>query len=63
MNHLESSHLIIGTETHLIRKSPRDNTELLRFIAPGVVGGKKLESERVGSLRSVVVVDNSQGRF
>lgn len=61
LNHLESSHLIIGTETHLIRKDPRDNTELLKHIAPGIVGGKELESERCPSLRGVVVVDNSRG--
>ncbi|KAK4623583.1 Acyl-CoA ligase SID4 [Fulvia fulva] len=66
LNHLDSSHLIIGAETHLVRKDPRDNTEVLKFIAPGIVGGKgslglDLESERCGSLRGVVVVDNSRG--
>lgn len=61
LNHLESSHLIIGTETHLIRKDPRDNTEILKHIAPGI-GGKKLEAALVPSLKEIVLVDNSRGR-
>jgi long-subunit acyl-CoA synthetase (AMP-forming) len=53
--------LIIGTETHLIRKDPRSNVEILRHIAPGI-GSGKLESELVPSLQQVVLVDNSKGR-
>lgn len=61
LNHLESSHLIIGTETHLIRKDPRNNTDILKHIAPGI-GGARLESELVPSLKEIVLVDNSRGR-
>ncbi|SMQ49135.1 unnamed protein product [Zymoseptoria tritici ST99CH_3D7] len=61
LNHLETSHLIIGTETHLIRKDPRSNVEILKHIAPGIAKGK-LESELVRSLKEVVLVDNSRGR-
>ncbi|KXT09614.1 hypothetical protein AC579_7649 [Pseudocercospora musae] len=61
LNHLETSHLIIGTETHLMRKDPRNNSEILAHIAPGIEG-KKLESELCPSLREIVLVDNSQGR-
>ncbi|KAF2171793.1 hypothetical protein M409DRAFT_18026 [Zasmidium cellare ATCC 36951] len=61
LNHLESSHLIIGTETHLIRKDPRDNSEILKHIAPGI-GGRKLEADLVPSLKEIVLVDNSRGR-
>lgn len=61
LNHLGSSHLLIGTETHLIRKDPRSNLEILRHIAPGIESGK-LESELVPSLQQVVLVDNSHGR-
>ncbi|KAI5357187.1 putative AMP-dependent synthetase/ligase, AMP-binding, AMP-binding enzyme domain, ANL [Septoria linicola] len=61
LNHLETSHLIIGTETHLIRKDPRDNSQILTHIAPGI-GGKKLESELCPSLKEIVLVDNSRGR-
>jgi len=60
-SHLETSHLIIGTETNLSRKPPRSNVPLLRHIAPNV-GGGKLESELVPSLQQVVLVDNSSGR-
>ncbi|KAF2213881.1 hypothetical protein CERZMDRAFT_38719 [Cercospora zeae-maydis SCOH1-5] len=61
LNHLETSHLIIGTETHLIRKDPRNNSEILKHIAPGI-GGKKLDSELCPSLKEIVLVDNSHGR-
>ena len=60
-SHLEASHLIIGAETNLARKSPRSNVPLLEHIAPNIRGGK-LESEVVPSLQQVVLVDNSAGR-
>lgn len=61
LNHLESSHLIIGTETHLVRKDPRDNSQMLQHIAPGI-DGKNLESELCPALRNIILVDNSRGR-
>ena len=61
LNHLGSSHLIVGAETNLSRKPPRSNVPLLEHIAPGLRGGK-LESELVPSLQQVVLVDNAAGR-
>ena len=61
LNHLESSHLIIGAETNLARKDPRSNVKMLTQIVPNI-GGTKLESEVVRSLQQVVLVDNSEGR-
>lgn len=61
LNHLGSSHLIVGAETNLSRKPPRSNLPLLEHMAPGVRGGK-LESEVVPSLQQVVLVDNAAGR-
>ena len=61
LNHLEASHLIIGTETNLSRKDPRSNVPLLRLLIPDLQS-PKLESEAVPSLRQVVIVDNSEGR-
>ncbi|KAK5157127.1 hypothetical protein LTS14_004645 [Recurvomyces mirabilis] len=60
-NHLETSHLVIGTETNLSRKPPRSNVQLLEQIAPNVRSGK-LESDIVPSLQQIVLVDNSSGR-
>ena len=60
--HLEASHLIIGTETHLPRKEPRSNIQLLRQLIPDLQG-RKIESEAVPSLQEVIIVDNSQGRI
>lgn len=62
LKHLDTSHLIIGTETNLVRKDPRNNTDILKHIAPGIVGGSKLESKLLPSLREIVLVDNSGGR-
>ena len=61
LNHLESSHLIIGAETNLSRKPPKSNESLLSQIVPNIKGSK-LESEVCPSLTQVVVVDNSEGR-
>jgi acyl-CoA synthetase (AMP-forming)/AMP-acid ligase II len=62
LSHLDASHLVIGSETNLSRKPPRDNGELLRRICPGVDGTRNIESEAVPSLRQIVLVDNSAGR-
>jgi acyl-CoA synthetase (AMP-forming)/AMP-acid ligase II len=63
LSHLDASHLIIGTETNLSRKPPRNNGELLKQICPGVSGPGKIESEAVPSLRQIVLVDNSAERI
>lgn len=61
LNHLATTHLIIGAETRLARKDPRSNDLLLRHIIPNIQG-RKLESTLVPSLKHVIIVDNSSGR-
>jgi long-subunit acyl-CoA synthetase (AMP-forming) len=62
INHLESSHLIIGAETNLPRKDPRSNISLLTHLVPNLKGST-LESEIAPSLRNVILVNNAQGRI
>ncbi|KAF1832345.1 acyl-CoA synthetase/AMP-acid ligase-like protein II [Decorospora gaudefroyi] len=61
LNHLEASCLVIGAETNLPRKAPRENMTLLMHLVPNLAGSK-LESELVPSLKNVVLVNNAQGR-
>ncbi|KAF2482704.1 hypothetical protein BDY17DRAFT_299029 [Neohortaea acidophila] len=61
LNHLETSHLLIGAETNLSRKPPRSNVSMLTEIAPNIKGSK-LESEVAPSLKQIILVDNSEGR-
>ncbi|KAI4172330.1 MAG: hypothetical protein LQ343_003588 [Gyalolechia ehrenbergii] len=61
LNHLEASHLVIGAETNLPRKSPRSNVSLLQQIVPDIQG-QMVQSEAVPSLTQIVVVENSNGR-
>ncbi|KAK3712247.1 hypothetical protein LTR37_009109 [Vermiconidia calcicola] len=61
LNHLQTTHLIIGAETNLSRKPPRSNIQMLTQISPNI-HGNKLESELVPSLQQIVLVDNSSGR-
>lgn len=61
LSHLNASHLIIGTETNLPRRDPRPNVNLLNQMIPDL-GGSKVESELVPSLKHVILVDNSAGR-
>ena len=63
LSHLDTTHLVIGAETNLSRKPPRDNRDLLRKICPGVDGAEKIESEVVPSLKQIIMVDNSAGRI
>ncbi|KAK5170559.1 uncharacterized protein LTR77_005147 [Saxophila tyrrhenica] len=63
LNHLETSHLIIGAETNLSRKPPRSNVEMLTHIAPDIQGRGKLQSDLVSSLQHIVLVDNAEGRI
>ncbi|RDL41539.1 uncharacterized protein BP5553_01518 [Venustampulla echinocandica] len=62
LSHLEAAHLIIGTETNLPYKPPRENLTLLKAIIPDLTA-PKLESKAVPSLKSVILVDNSSGRI
>ncbi|KAF2202342.1 acyl-CoA synthetase/AMP-acid ligase-like protein II [Delitschia confertaspora ATCC 74209] len=62
LNHLDTSHLIIGTETNLPRKAPRSNIPLLQHLVPSLKSSQ-LETELVPSLKSLIVVNNSDGRI
>ncbi|KAH8594055.1 putative AMP-binding enzyme [Bisporella sp. PMI_857] len=62
LNHLEARHLVVGTETNLPYKSPKENISLLREITPNL-SSTMLESESVPSLQNVFLVDNSSSRI
>ena len=62
MSHLEAAHLIIGTETNLPYKLPRENVTLLKTISPDLENSK-LESASVPSLRNIILVNNSEDRI
>jgi len=53
--------LIIGTETNLAYKPPRENISLLKQITADL-SAYKIESFCVPSLRTITLVDNSAGR-
>lgn len=59
--HLSAAHLIIGTETNLPYKPPRENATLLKEIA-GDLSSSTFQSESVPSLRNIILLDNSKGR-
>ena len=58
---LEVSHLIIGAETNLPRRETRSNIPLLQQLVSDLQS-RKLESEVLPSLKSITLVDNSNGR-
>ncbi|KAF2758297.1 acyl-CoA synthetase/AMP-acid ligase-like protein II [Pseudovirgaria hyperparasitica] len=62
LTHLSATQLVVGLETNLPRKEPRSNIPMLQQMIPGITSSR-LESELVPSLKSVVFVDNSQGRI
>lgn len=61
LSHLSATHLIIGAETNLPFKPPRENLSLLKQIATDLTSGP-IESAAVPSLREIILVDNSSGR-
>lgn len=63
LSHLGASHLIISAEANLPRRDPRDNTPLIKHIVPGLDAVSQVQSELIPSLKQVVVVDNSAGRY
>jgi acyl-CoA synthetase (AMP-forming)/AMP-acid ligase II len=63
LSHLSASHLIIGTETNLPYKPPRENISLLKQIAPDIDSVSKVESASVRSLQTIILVNNSAGRI
>lgn len=62
LSHLSAAHLIIGQETNLPYKPPRENVTLLKQVCSDFEKGK-VESEAVPSLKNVIVVENSDGRI
>lgn len=62
LNHLNASHLIIGTETNLPYKPPRSNVSILQSIVPDLTSAI-LSSGAIPSLKHVVLLDNSSGRI
>lgn len=61
LRHLDAAHLIIGTETNVAYKPPRENISLLGQIMTDL-SARRVESSCVPSLRTVTLVDNSAGR-
>jgi acyl-CoA synthetase (AMP-forming)/AMP-acid ligase II len=62
LSHLEAAHLIIGTETNLPFKKPRENVTLLKQIVPDLEAAK-VESASIPSLRNIFLVNNSDSRI
>ncbi len=60
-NHLQATHLIIGTETNLPYKPPKSNVSLLQSIVPDL-SSSTLKAEAIPSLKHIILVDNSRGR-
>ncbi|KAF4632798.1 hypothetical protein G7Y89_g5335 [Cudoniella acicularis] len=61
LTHLEAAHLIIGAETSLPFKQPRENVTLLKTIALDL-SASNLISASVPSLKNIILVDNAYGR-
>ncbi|KAJ5146060.1 uncharacterized protein N7515_000624 [Penicillium bovifimosum] len=61
LGHLESSHLLISTESNLPRKKPRSNIPLIEGLVEDL-HKSKIESALVPSLKQIIIVDNSEGR-
>ncbi|KAJ5518256.1 hypothetical protein N7453_000678 [Penicillium expansum] len=61
LGHLQSSHLLISTESNLPRKKPRSNVPLLDDLVEDL-HKSNLESALVPSLKNIFMVDNSEGR-
>ncbi|PYH48979.1 putative AMP-binding enzyme [Aspergillus saccharolyticus JOP 1030-1] len=62
LSHLDTSHLMVSAESNLPRKPPRSNVSLLESIVADLAS-PKLESELIPSLKNIIVVDNTSGRF
>lgn len=61
LSHLETSHMIISTESNLPRKQPRSNKPLLEHLVPDL-NSTKLESTVIPTLQKIILVDNSTDR-
>ncbi|PYI19461.1 AMP-binding enzyme [Aspergillus japonicus CBS 114.51] len=62
LSHLNTSHLVVSAESNLPRKPPRSNVPLLETIVPDLAS-LRLKSELIPSLKNIILVDNSSGRF
>jgi acyl-CoA synthetase (AMP-forming)/AMP-acid ligase II len=62
LSHLDAAHLVIGIETNLAFKPPRENVTLLETIVPKI-DTSTWESTSVPSLKNIILVDNSSGRI
>ncbi|KAH8816784.1 putative AMP-binding enzyme [Xylogone sp. PMI_703] len=62
LSHLEATHLVIGAETNLPYKPPRENVTLLKQLVPDLTT-TKIQSESVPSLKKIILVDNSSSRI
>ncbi|KAI9743805.1 MAG: hypothetical protein M1818_002539 [Claussenomyces sp. TS43310] len=62
ISHLDASHLVIGTETNMAYRPPRENISLLQQLTPDLAA-HKVQSISVPSLRTITLVDNSEGRI
>ncbi|KAL5343478.1 hypothetical protein BJX70DRAFT_354257 [Aspergillus crustosus] len=62
LKHLETSHLIISSESNLPRKQPRSNMPLLKHLVEDL-SNSKLESAAVPTLQNIILVDNAKGRI
>lgn len=59
--HLDASHLIIGYETNVAYKPPRDNISLLKQMVPDIDISSRIRSASVPSLRTITLVNNTEG--
>jgi acyl-CoA synthetase (AMP-forming)/AMP-acid ligase II len=62
LNHLASTHLVIGTETNLPFKPPRSNLPILESLVSDLQTSK-LTSEAIPSLKNIILYNNSAGRI
>ena len=60
LNHLDASHLIIGAENNLPYKAPQSNIPLLQEVIPDLFA-PQISTEKVPSLKEIILVDNSLG--
>lgn len=61
LRHLETTHLIIGTETSVPKKPPRSNLPLLQELLLDPAA-KRVKSSAVPTLNQVIVVENSESQ-
>lgn len=63
LSHLGASHFIVSAEANLPHREPRANTPLIKHIVSDLDASPHIHSELIPTLKEVIVVDNSAGRF